>query len=741
MTGAANDDGEDGAGQGRRGRRLLWAGGIAVCLALALALGVRAGLPGFVERAAERGLAGALDVPVDITEVRLDLRTGGFALGEARAGEDPEKPVARWQRLTGRIDLDALWARRVRFPELEVEGLRLQLVRTRSGRLQLRGARPNPTAAGAAAPPVAVDALRLRDAAVTVAGAGTPPLELAVDALLLTQIGVGADGFELGAVSLQGPHLHLPRDLALGPELAAPPAEPAPSAEAPTAGPLLRQISVERGGITLVTPAGAFDVSVSVDAREVGMDAPFPLRVALAVGPGRLELEGEGGLAPPSFRGRVVWHDLPLPVLSMVARSDLASWMAACRASGRLAVRASLGDVASRGLRAGVRVDGRLAADDLVLADPRTGEPVLSWRHLEAEVLDGFVPLSASAPARLALGRVLLVDPTSAIGGTAAAWGTADAAAERVAPGLEVTLAALAVRGGRLALHDPGASPAYTGQVTELAIEAGDLAWPAPRAARLHATGRLDGAAFAADGRFDEGRGALTLEVERLPLVPLEGYVVHTTGYRPLHGAASLHAEVLVEDARVDLDSDLVLHDLRVERVGESPLDRSLGMPMAVALTLIRDREGDVRLDVPLRFDRDGSRGPGTVNLLRQAVVQALRGAVTSPLQLVGSLLPDVRPGRDRSGDRSADRSGDRSADRSASSMESALEATHAGRIAELLAAKPELGVLLRGEPQAVERTRERLRTAGVGAERVRAEIDPGARGLEAGFFLLGGGR
>jgi len=82
-----------------------------------------------------------------------------------------------------------------------------------------------------------------------------------------------------------------------------------------------------------------------------------------------------------------------------------------------------------------------------------------------------------------------------------------------------------------------------------------------------------------------------------------------------------------------------VLHALDVSSHDPGAFQKSFGIPIDLALALLRDPRGDISLDIPVAIDASGATtGVGTV--VRGALRQALVGALSSPLKLAGALLP-----------------------------------------------------------------------------------------------------
>jgi hypothetical protein len=91
--------------------------------------------------------------------------------------------------------------------------------------------------------------------------------------------------------------------------------------------------------------------------------------------------------------------------------------------------------------------------------------------------------------------------------------------------------------------------------------------------------------------------------------------------------------------ARTDVENRLVLHRLALSSRDPGAFEKTFGMPLDLALALLRDTSGDISLAIPLVVDEAGAR-TSLATIVRGALRQALVGALSSPLKLVGAVLP-----------------------------------------------------------------------------------------------------
>ncbi|MGH7895664.1 MAG: hypothetical protein ACREQL_13415, partial [Candidatus Binatia bacterium] len=72
---------------------------------------------------------------------------------------------------------------------------------------------------------------------------------------------------------------------------------------------------------------------------------------------------------------------------------------------------------------------------------------------------------------------------------------------------------------------------------------------------------------------------------------------------------------------------------------GQHVVLEQLGIPLTVALALMRDWQGNIDLTIPVQMDEQGAQvGIGTI--VSGALMRALVGTLMSPLKIVGAVLP-----------------------------------------------------------------------------------------------------
>src|SRR6266446_834156 len=362
---------------------------------------------------------------------------------------------------------------------------------------------------------------------------------------------------------------------------------------------------------------------------------PFSLAAVLATG-GRVAMTGEVVRAPAATRLHAELVAVALPPLAALARSPLR--LESGNASGALDVVFGAG---------GVEASGTLVVADVktISPDPVRPEDVLAWKEARLALRR-----ARSAPPSAAFEKVevdwpyVLVDRSA---GGIFPFSLAAPAAPAPAEGTPlptVSIDALRVLGARIDFRDATLTPPYWRALANLGLEARAVEAPAVRVAELRAGGLVDELSpLSVEGTIG-ARTHLVAQVERLALPPFNAYLEGASPYTVSSGAVSGKSEITLERSELEVNNQVVLSRLGLSgEPGEDFVKRQLGIPLTLALALMKDYRGDIALALP--FGGNLSEPSFSMRtLMLQGIVRAVRGAVLSPLNALGRVL--LRDGR-----------------------------------------------------------------------------------------------
>lgn len=504
---------------------------------------------------------------------------------EPEAREERELLLS-WERVRVQLDYRALFDRTLRVRALEIDAPELRLARQADGRIDpLAHAQPTapPSEDEAPAPEeppgepwaVVVERLALRKPGVRIVdeAADVVLVDFGLEELTLEAIEARGSDLSLGSVGIDGPVLRIRRDFVFR-ENDAPPAPapvapsepleeaPAPPDEGTPPSYRVERIAVERAQFVWITDAGPLNVALTLEAEGVTATEGerFPLALTLEIGNGTFVVDGQVGILPPSYEGKLVWQQLAFPPLLLAAVPEFMPWLRSAQSSGDLQVSVRLTKTAAG--PPGIQLSGPVSLATLALGDPKQQEVGLGWKALEVAIRDVRVPFPvAGAPpaaTRVDLERVRLVEPEvfytpptpelDALLGTGSSAAAVEsppeptpeadaetvepepAAAERAEPEipetpaksapLEVDVATVELEGGRLRFEDRrGAGGPLTATIDGLGVVADALS------------------VRTADGGTTVTLGALTLDGSQLRFADARGERPQGGGIDGLHVA------------------------------------------------------------------------------------------------------------------------------------------------------------------------------------------------------------
>jgi hypothetical protein len=486
----------------------------------------------------------------------------------------------------------------------------------------------------------------------------------------------------------------------------------------------LDELVIEGARILVEVPDKTLDVGVEVGLTGLSSEAgdKAHLIVKTAIEGGTLDVDGEIGIAPVSFDGGIDVADLSLPSLLAVVPEPRAKLLRGgiARTDLDLTLLVKEGEDAPA---VDATVSGTVGLSGLDVADDDPQRFSFTWDDLDVaidgiEVRDGALAAAgAAAPVRIA--SVALTKPAfrgvrledgsialPAVLGTNTAEGEAHAASETASqevetvaviddgagavpaepmPGIEV--AVFRLTDGSLRIVDRAVQPAAKPGLKTFRLDLDGVHMPERRIDKLHFTGvGLRGGQIEAKGSLAGEATDIVLTIEKYRLVPYDPYAVTFSGYGIRRGMLSIESKVRLEGDDFDTHTSVIVHELGLKNTsGTTEFDNQIGVPISLALALLKDTQGDIKLDLPVSGNRQETN-VGIAGIVAQQLKRILINALTSPLKLFGAVA-----GGDEVGEFSAARIA--FADGGPGLSEKGR--AQAEQLAELLRDRPELAIHL----------------------------------------------
>jgi hypothetical protein len=214
----------------------------------------------------------------------------------------------------------------------------------------------------------------------------------------------------------------------------------------------------------------------------------------------------------------------------------------------------------------------------------------------------------------------------------------ASPAASSAQPQLQI--ASLRVSKGRLDFDDRGVEPPVEHQYRPIEIDARDLRYPKLAAGpiRVDISGAEQGT-LKIDGSFPPDEKGLELNIDQLALPPFNPYATAYSAYSITDGSVTLVTKVKPAGDKYKVKNTLTLHQLGLGGAeSDSGFEQQFGIPVSMALALMRDVQGNITLNIPVSVDRSGAAEVSIAAVVRSALRRAVTGAIESPLKLLGAV-------------------------------------------------------------------------------------------------------
>ncbi len=404
--------------------------------------------------------------------------------------------------------------------------------------------------------------------------------------------------------------------------------------------------------VDLTTPRRAEhrveDLSLTLrdlDTRDLAKLLPLALEIKLP-DQGGITLRGQVAAQPAAADLELTVENLSFANASPYVEPFLNIRLAGglVRAQGRATLRDGaagfVGDFGVAGFRS---VDGKLAGDfvrwtDLSLRGIRVSSEPMALHVERIRLVDPSASLRVEADGSLSIAQAVATTPAAA---PAAVPASADSPASgRGAAAPQVTVATVEIEQGAFRFEDRSIRPAARGGVSDFGGTITGLSSDARGRADVNLTGRVDGAApFTISGRLNPlGTPAfmdLKVNMRGMDLQPGAGpYVGRFAGRELARGNLNLAINARLQDRRLDTDNVVTLDQFELGARTNSP--DATRLPVGLALALLRDTQGRIVVDLPVKGSLDDPEfkiGRVVVRVL----VNILTRAATSPFSLLGA--------------------------------------------------------------------------------------------------------
>lgn len=223
--------------------------------------------------------------------------------------------------------------------------------------------------------------------------------------------------------------------------------------------------------------------------------------------------------------------------------------------------------------------------------------------------------------------------------------GNADAPAPAAGPGADgpsyMRIDSVTLRNGRVDFTDLQVEPAFSTSIEGLNGNMRGLFLDGSRMAELALSGKVDKYAhFEAEGKINPNKDDLFIDMR----IKLDGYELSSItpysgrhiGYVVEKGKIFLDLGYRIEKRALKAANEVLIDQITLGQKVDSP--QATGLPVAFAISLLKDRKGQITLDLPLSGSLDDPEF-SVGALIVQVIFNLVEKAVTSPFALIGGLF------------------------------------------------------------------------------------------------------
>jgi uncharacterized protein involved in outer membrane biogenesis len=370
-------------------------------------------------------------------------------------------------------------------------------------------------------------------------------------------------------------------------------------------------------------------------------------------GGGSVSLDGVFSIDPPSLRARVRGKALPIAPMQPYFTDKVKILVAGGAVSGE----GNLSIDATKGSKASVAYIGEASVNGFSSLDKARGEEFLNFGTLHLGGVEaGYNPTKVIID-EIALSdfysRIIVnPDATLNVQGIVAkeAAGQDNVSAKTGGAGPDVAakpsaapvrIGTVTLQGGTILFSDQYVNPTDTASLVEIGGRISGLSSEESRRADVDLRGKLEHSApLEIRGKINPLAENLFVDLKvdfkEMDLSPLSPYAGRYAGYGIRKGKLALNLKYHIEKNKLDAENKVFLDQFTFGEAIDSP--KATKLPVRLAVALLKDRKGEIRLDLPVTGRIDDPKF-SVWGIVVKILVNLLTKAATSPFALLGALF------------------------------------------------------------------------------------------------------
>jgi len=208
-------------------------------------------------------------------------------------------------------------------------------------------------------------------------------------------------------------------------------------------------------------------------------------------------------------------------------------------------------------------------------------------------------------------------------------------------PPKNIKIGNITLQGGTIDFSDRSVKPDYSAKLTEIGGRISGLSSEETTMADVELRGKLgDYAPLEITGKINPLKEDLYVDIKArfkdMELSPTTPYAAKYVGYTVEKGKLSFDLKYLIVKKKLESQNYIFLDHLTLGEKVESP--HATKLPVKLAIALLRDRNGEVKLDIPVTGSLDDPKF-SVWGIILKIIVNLLAKAATSPFALLGAIF------------------------------------------------------------------------------------------------------
>ncbi|MCX8117358.1 MAG: DUF748 domain-containing protein [Desulfobacterota bacterium] len=208
-------------------------------------------------------------------------------------------------------------------------------------------------------------------------------------------------------------------------------------------------------------------------------------------------------------------------------------------------------------------------------------------------------------------------------------------------PPKAIKIGTVTLQGGQVDFLDRSVQPEYSTRLMEIGGRISGLSSEETSRADLELRTKLDGfAPLEITGKINPLKEDLYVDLKArfkdMELSPLTPYSGKYVGYTVEKGKLSFDLSYLIDKRKLDAKNEIFIDQFNFGEKVESP--QATKLPVKLAVALLKDRKGEIKLDIPVSGSLDDPKF-SIWGIILKILVNLIVKAATSPFALLGAIV------------------------------------------------------------------------------------------------------